>query len=30
LLMIDLEHWLLPEPNKRIANIGGVRYTITF
>ncbi len=30
LLMIDLEHWLLPEPNKRIADIGGVRYTITF
>ncbi len=30
LLMIDLEHWLLPEPDKRIANIGGVRYAITF
>ena len=30
LLMVDLEHWLLPEPNKNIANVGGVRYTITF
>ena len=30
LLMIDWERWVLPEPNQRIANVGGVRYTITF
>jgi hypothetical protein len=30
LLMIDLERWLVPEPDKRVANVGGVRYTITF
>ncbi len=30
LLMLDYEHWLLPEPNQHIADIAGVRYTITF
>jgi mono/diheme cytochrome c family protein len=30
LLMIDLEHWLLPEPGKHTADIAGARYTITF
>lgn len=30
LLMIDLEHWLLPEPGKHTADIAGARYTVTF
>jgi hypothetical protein len=30
LLMLDYEHWLLPEPNQPTADIAGVRYTITF
>ncbi|HEV2971172.1 MAG TPA: hypothetical protein VGY55_14455 [Pirellulales bacterium] len=30
LLMIDLEHWLLPEPNQATADVVGARYTITF
>jgi hypothetical protein len=30
LLMIDLEHWLLPEPGHPTADVVGIRYTITF
>jgi hypothetical protein len=30
LLMLDYEHWLLPEPRQPTADIAGVRYTITF
>ena len=30
LLMLDYEHWLLPEANQHVADVAGVHYTITF
>jgi hypothetical protein len=30
LLMFNLEHWLIPEPNHGTTNVYGVRYTVTF